>query len=108
MPVAGHAAELDARRIERALEGRLRYRYVRPVVLREAGAYRVVSPCCSRNVDAAGGVIDIARLEYDAPAGCWRLYARDHARARWTPQARGRLHELLELLKRDSARIFWQ
>ncbi len=100
--------ELDARRIERALEMRQRYRYVQPLELGEPGGYRVLSPCCSRRVDVAGGTIDIARLRYDARKDRWQLLAKDHSRDRWLPQAQGRLHELLELLVTDPGRVFWQ
>jgi hypothetical protein len=31
-----------------------------------AGGYRIVSPCCSRNIDQAVGLIDIARIEWEA------------------------------------------
>jgi hypothetical protein len=100
--------ELDARRIERALKRRLRYRYVQPLVVGEPGGYRVLSPCCSRRVDAVGGTIDIARLQYDARRNNWQLYAKDHLRDRWLLQTQGRLHELLELLNADPGRVFWQ
>jgi hypothetical protein len=54
--------DFTQRRIERALRERARYRYVSPRVLRDADGFRIESPCCSRNVDPGGGVIDIARL----------------------------------------------
>ena len=53
----GHPNDLDRKRIERALAKRARYRYVLPRVLPEARGYRIESPCCSRNIDAEGGVI---------------------------------------------------
>ena len=100
--------EVDWRRIERALEQRARYRYVRPAVEADAGGYRIVSPCCSRNIDPEGGTIDIARLEYDELAADWHLYSKNHDTLEWVPQAQGRLHEMLALLIADPARIFWQ
>lgn len=109
------ATELDRRRIGRALEDRVRYRYVTPQVDLALDGFRIVSPCCSRNIDPAGGKIDIARLEYDGQLAVWRLYSKNHAasdaasaESEWVLQAEGRLHELLELLKTDPHRIFWQ
>ncbi len=100
--------ELDLRRIQRSLKRRARYRYVSPVVHAEPSGYRVESACCSRNVDASGGRIDIAWLEYDALQAGWRLHSKNHATGRWELQARGRLHELLALLAFDPQRLFWQ
>ena len=106
------ATELDRRRIGRALEDRVRYRYVTPQVNLALDGFRIVSPCCSRNIDPAGGKIDIARLEYDGQLAVWRLYSKNHAASdaasEWVLQAEGRLHELLELLKTDPHRVFWQ
>lgn len=99
---------LDRRRIERALEGRVRYRYVTPQLEVEPDGFRIVSPCCSRNIDPAGGMIDIARIEYDMRVSVWRLYSKNHANCAWVLQAEGRLHELLDLLKADPGRVFWQ
>jgi hypothetical protein len=89
-----------------ALRERARYRYVQPVVVRAARGWRVVSPCCSRNVDADGGVIDIAWFE---PTGRgWRLHARDHARGGWVAHAEApQLADLFDALCRDPARVFW-
>lgn len=99
--------ELVRRRILRKLEQRSRYRYVQPEVLWVDGAWLVRSPCCSRNIDPDGGVIDIARLEQPEPA-VWRLYARDHAAGRWVWQASaGRIDELLTLVADDAHRVFW-
>lgn len=100
--------EMDWRRIERALEKRVRYRYVRPVVEPEENGYRITSPCCSRNIDPSGGCIDIARLEYDELFDRWILYSKDHARGIWVWQAEGRLHHLMVLLNADPQRTFWQ
>ena len=101
--------EVDRRRIERALEERARYRYVTPQVLPVAGGYRVVSPCCSRNVDAEGGEIDIAWIEYQAGSGAWRLHCKDHPHGEWALHTEGlRLQDLLQVLNEDSERVFWQ
>ena len=61
----GGLFDLTLRQIERALRERTRYRYVSPRVLREGQGFRIESPCCSRNVDTTGGVIDIAWLTRD-------------------------------------------
>jgi len=99
-------SRLEPHRIERALRQRSRYRYVRPQVLPEGGGWRIVSPCCSRRVDAAGGIIDIAWLE---PLGGhrWRLHAREHAAARWRAVDDGPLPALLERLSSDPLHQFW-
>jgi len=56
----------------------------------------------------AGGMIDIARIEHDVCVSVWRLYSKNHANCAWVLQAEGRLHELLDLLKADPGRVFWQ
>ena len=98
---------LDAARIERALDQRSRYKYVRPHLAREGGGWKIVSPNCSRNVDPSGGEIDIAWLLPQGDAG-WQLFARDHARGGWRLSRQGPLAELLTLLCADPAREFWQ
>ncbi|TDV15752.1 DUF3024 domain-containing protein [Paraburkholderia caballeronis] len=106
-PDDGPVADFTQHRIERALRDRVRYRYVRPRVERQPDGYRIESPCCSRNVDPDGGVIDIARLARDA-SGLWRLHARDHATRRWVEQCASRdLTALLDILCADAARAFW-
>ena len=92
-------SNLMLHRLERALRERVRYRYVRPMVLQEGEAFRIQSPNCSRKVDPSGGVIDIALL---VPHGSnrWCLCSRDTRRTngcracktprsmmRWTPCA---------------------
>jgi hypothetical protein len=100
---------LDARRIENALRRRARYKYVHPHVVGEGTGWKVVSPNCSRNIDADGGEIDIAWLLPDAEAGLWQLFSRDHAQACWTLQRRRQtLAALLEHLCTDPEREFWQ
>ncbi|WP_246264201.1 DUF3024 domain-containing protein [Aromatoleum toluvorans] len=103
-----HPNELDQRRIARLLEKRMRYRYVSPRVEACDDGYRVVSPCCSRNVDQAGGDIDIARLAWDADSGAWRLYSKDHARGEWLFYDSGRqIDAVLMALLVDAYRVFW-
>jgi hypothetical protein len=104
----GAVLDLDRARIERALAVRGRYKYVQPRVVPEGGGWKIVSPNCSRNVDTAGGEIDIAWLEPDA-AGRWQLHARDHARTCWVPKAGGlTLAAALDRLCADPMRDFWQ
>ena len=101
--------DVDRRRIERALASRRRYRYVSPKVLAVMGGYRIESPCCSRNVDPAGGVVDVALLQYLQGSGVWRLYRKDHAARQWQLyDTFERLAELLEWLNADPERMFWQ
>jgi hypothetical protein len=108
-PACMHPNDVDRKRIERALASRARYRYVSPQVRGEEGGYWIQSPCCSRNVDPDGGVIDIARLEYVNALQAWRLYRKDHAQREWQLYAEfGALSELLQLLNQDPDRIFWQ
>jgi hypothetical protein len=104
-----HPNELDQRRIERALAQRVRYRYVAPRVVSVARGYKVESPCCSRNVDAAGGIIDIALIEYDAAEPAWRLYRKNHEADEWLlVDLFGKLHDALAVLTEDADRKFWQ
>jgi hypothetical protein len=98
--------QVDRKRIERKLKNRARYRYVHPSVISENGGYRIESPCCSRNVDHEGGVIDIARLEY--ANGVWRLYRKDHRQNLWLLHAEtATLSAALDILLPDSERVFW-
>lgn len=104
-----HPNDVDRKRIERALAARARYRYVVPEVRTEEGGYRIQSPCCSRNVDQSGGVIDIARLEYVSDSQAWHLFHKDHARRTWRFYgAFGALSALLHFLNQDPDRIFWK
>ncbi len=92
--------------IRRVLRSRLRYRYVRPQVLRAESGWRIVSPCCSRKIDPQGGLIDIAWIE-PLPNG-WRLHARDHSRGCWVAeQESAELADLLDTLRRDPLHRFW-
>lgn len=101
--------EFDYRRIQRALEKRQRYRYVTPTVVRRANGYRIQSPCCSRNIDPDGGVVDIALLLFNEDARNWRLLRKDHQRGVWELDSEfSRLSELLGYLNEDAERRFWQ
>ncbi len=109
--VAAHASgqvlDFMQHRLERALHERVRYRYVRPRVLREDDSFRIQSPCCSRNVDRSGGMIDIALLMPGA-AQRWCLSARDHVNGIWVSRFQDEpLDVLLDLLCVDNERKFW-
>lgn len=102
--------DLLIRQVQRVLGGRSRYRYVKPRVLREGEGVRIESPCCSRNIDRSGGVIDIALLQPGTSHGSrgWTLFARDHAASCWAMQAEDEaLQPLLALLCQDPQRVFW-
>lgn len=106
--VASHPNEFDCRRIARRLEDRRRYRYVEPAVIPIPGGYRIESPCCSRNVDAAGGVIDIARIEQLPRERGWLLYRRDHALRAWMVHGTfDSLNAVLDVLNEDPDRLLW-
>lgn len=101
--------ELDLRRIVRRLAARLRYRYVAPLVEACEHGYRILSPCCSRNIDADGGIIDIARMEYDEATHGWNLYYKDHSSDKWLLfMHTAQLEQLMECLNEDPLRVFWQ
>lgn len=104
---AGAVLSLDRLRIERALAGRARYRYVKPQVLAEGSGWKIVSPNCSRSIDAAGGTIAIAWFEPVA-GGLWRLHARDHSHAAWVAKAEGvTLPDALAQVLADTLHEFW-
>ena len=106
-PASGPVADFMQHRLERALRERVRYRYVQPRVLREGESFRIQSPCCSRNVDPSGGMIDIALLVPGA-AQRWCLSARDHANGIWVSRFKDEaLDELLDVLCVDNERQFW-
>jgi len=103
----GGVPALTRARIERALERRVRYRYVRPRVEREGTGWKIVSPNCSRRIDASGGEIDIAWF-VAANDGRWRLHSRDHRRGGWLLQAAGlSLEEALARVCADPLGEFW-
>lgn len=106
---AAHPNDLDRRRIERALSGRKRYRYVSPEVRIVDDGYLVRSPCCSRNIDPEGGVIDIALLICRSGKAPWRLYSREDATDQWALRGSfAGLGDLLEHLSSDTERVFWR
>lgn len=112
------------RHLTRALAQRVRYRYVKPMVWPHGDGYRVESPCCSRNVDPTGGLIDIALLmphetaeaaemdndtlaDTSAPT-LWSLFAHNHTTGSWVWQsASTQLDTLLDELCVDTRRVFW-
>jgi hypothetical protein len=101
--------ELDIRRIKRLLQQRTRYLYVMPQVKIVEHGYCIQSPCCSRNLDSSGGLVDIARLEYDIRLGVWKLFRKDHQENRWDFfSLEQRLEGLMDYLNVDAARLFWQ
>lgn len=103
----GDVLSLDQRRIEKALEARTRYKYVHPRVEREGLGWKIVSPNCSRNIDAQGGEIDIAWLV--PHSGGWLLFSRDHQQDCWRLQRQDNgLSALLAHLCADPDREFWQ
>jgi len=99
--------DMDRIRIERALPHRVRYRYVQPQIERsEDGGWVISSPCCSRNIDPTGGVIQIAWIE--PVEGAWALYFRDHVHDRWVLHDESRhLQPLLDEVCLDPMRVFW-
>jgi len=107
--LAAHPNDVDRKRIERALQDRKRYRYVSPSVTPVSDGYRIESPCCSRNVDPDGGIIDVALFKFDADCSAWNLFRKDHTKASWELHSSyRRLPDLLNLLKDDPDREFWQ
>ena len=104
-----HPNDFDRKRIERALKARKRYRYVSPSVAAVIGGYRIEAPCCSRNIDAEGGIVDVALLLYDAERSAWQLFRKDHKTATWELYSNhDRLTDLLDELNIDPERRFWQ
>lgn len=101
--------DLDFKRIERALGTRRRYRYVSPVLVKTANGYKITSPCCSRNIDPEGGVVDIALVLFDEDSRNWRLLRKNHECGVWElDSVYVRLTELLGHLNEDPDRRFWQ
>ena len=107
VPTGAQVVDLMQHRLAHALQERVRYRYVQPRVLREENSFRIQSPCCSRNVDPNGGLIDIALL-VPHDTGRWCLCARDHANNTWVARFQDEpLDVLLDLLCVDNEREFW-
>jgi hypothetical protein len=119
LPAASPVSDFMIYRLQRTLRERVRYRYVEPLVLREGESFRIQSPCCSRNVDPSGGLIDIALLTpgtAGAPGATgtggagigWSLSARDHLKNVWLVRlSDAPLALLLDALCVDSERQFW-
>jgi hypothetical protein len=100
--------EFDRYRVVRLLRQRVRYRYVEPEVQAVNGGYQIVSPCCSRNIHADGGIIDIARLEYALEENVWRAYCKNHALNQWKLYSEApMLQDLLIQINEDPSRVFW-
>lgn len=104
------AADLDLRRIVRALSRRERYKYVAPEVVATEAGYLIRSPNCSRTVDPDGGEIDIALLTRDPAGGQWLVYRKDDVSGEWCLHAqRTRLTDLLdEEILPDPQKVFWR
>ena len=103
----GHVVDLDRVRIERALAGRARYRYVHPRVEREGPGWKIVSPNCSRQIDPTGGDIGIAWL-VPTNEGLWLLHSRDHPDDCWRLETAGlTLAQALQQVCDDPARRYW-
>jgi len=104
-----HPNDLDRKRIERALKSRKRYRYVSPIVKPVTDGYHIASPCCSRNVDPQGGVVDVALLCHVPESGVWRLFWKDHGKGLWELHSvHRRLTAAVDELNDDPERTFWQ
>ena len=106
---AAHPNDLDLRRVRRALDARQRYRYVTPQVSPTIDGYKVQSPCCSRNVDPEGGLIDIALILFDGMQNVWRLLRKNHESGIWEYETcHAKLSVVLDYLNEDAQRRFWQ
>jgi hypothetical protein len=109
MGLFAHPNDFDRRRIDRALKARKRYRYVTPSVFAVTNGYRIEAPCCSRNINPNGGIVDVALLLYDEDRSLWQLFRKDHGNATWQFHSNhDRLVELLDFLNVDPDRQFWQ
>ncbi|MGY4315205.1 DUF3024 domain-containing protein [Bradyrhizobium sp. JR3.5] len=107
--LVAHPNELDRKRIERGLSSRKRYLYVVPNVTPVRGGYHVESPCCSRNIDEDGGLIDVALILYDAVSGIWKMFRKNHTRGIWEFYSLyNRLTSAIDELNADPERLFWQ
>ncbi|HSD36044.1 MAG TPA: DUF3024 domain-containing protein [Rhodocyclaceae bacterium] len=98
--------EFMRRRVVRTLAQRQRYRYVEPQVEATPAGFLIRSPCCSRNVDPAGGVIQIASITRLDEV--WQLFSHDHKKREWVfYDAFDSLDALLQVICVDSDRLFW-
>ncbi len=106
---SAHPNDLDRKRIERALKSRRRYRYVSPLVTPALGGYRITSPCCSRNIDPDGGIIDVALICHDPVHAVWKLFWKNHLKGVWELHSvHERLIVAVDELSADPERMFWQ
>ncbi|MCA1515580.1 DUF3024 domain-containing protein [Bradyrhizobium sp. NBAIM01] len=104
-----HPNELDRKRIERSLSSRKRYLYVTPHVTPVRDGYRIESPCCSRNIDKDGALIDVALIRYDAVSGIWKVFRKNHAQGNWEFYSLyHRLTSAIDELNADPECLFWQ
>lgn len=109
MRPSAHPNDFDRKRIERAIKERKRYRYVSPRVVAVENGYRVESPCCSRNIDPEGGIVDVALLLHDDDRAKWQLFRKDHGKGTWELHSSyERMTDLLDRLNVDPERKFWQ
>lgn len=106
---AAHPNVIDCRRIERALLERRRYRYVRPRVVSMADGYRIEAPCCSRNIDPDGGIVDVALLFHDSDERRWILFSKDHRKDSWVAHSlHPTIHGAIDIIVSDADREFWK
>ncbi|MET4156239.1 hypothetical protein ABIB94_009069 [Bradyrhizobium sp. JR7.2] len=104
-----HPNEFDRLRIVRALTSRERYRYVSPKVTPVPGGYLVESLCCSCNIDAEGGLVDVALLHHEMAGAAWQLFRKDHGKGAWEwHSTHQRLGLATAVLNADPERLFWQ
>ncbi|WP_426441251.1 hypothetical protein [Bradyrhizobium genosp. P] len=104
-----HPNELDRKRIEQALSARKRYRWVSPHVEPLTSGYLVASPCCSRNIDTEGGLVDVALIHYDRLSAIWKLFRKDHALGIWEfHSVHLRLGAVTDEINADLDKVFWQ
>ncbi|MFK4504754.1 MULTISPECIES: DUF3024 domain-containing protein [Bradyrhizobium] len=107
--LARHPNELDRKRIERGLSARKRYLYVSPNVTPVWGGYCIECPCCSRNIDKDGALVDVALILYDGVTGIWKLFRKNHAGGVWEFYSLyHRLIPAIDELNADPERLFWQ
>ncbi|MGR4932524.1 hypothetical protein ACIPUD_37865 [Bradyrhizobium sp. CAR08] len=104
-----HPNELDRWRIVRALTKRERYRYVSPEVTAVPGGYLVESSCCSGNINAEGGLVEVALLRHDRTGAAWQLFRKDHRKGVWEwHSTHQRLGLATTVLNTDPERLFWR
>jgi len=77
-----HPNDLDLKRIERALRAR---NVIATSCKGARGGWRISDrkPVLLTNIDADGGIIDVALLQYDLEQSVWQLYRKDHRNGTW-------------------------